>query len=261
MTVAPNLLVFTDLDGTLIDHDSYAWTAAKPALAALTELKAGIVMASSKTAAEISHLRKELGLEAWPAIVENGSGLLQAHGTPDEDTTEYLQIRTILSGLSDDLRHCYRGFGDMDVACVSEITGLPEEAACRAKQRAFSEPGLWEGSDQNKETFLAALADNGVMAREGGRFLTLSFGKTKADQMADLIAAYEPTYTVALGDAPNDVEMLETAYFGIIVANPHRPSLPPLAGEKSGHVTRTTAPGPEGWNTAMLELIERLNLG
>src|SRR5690554_8055371 len=29
------LIVFTDLDGTLLDHDSYGWRAAKPAMARL----------------------------------------------------------------------------------------------------------------------------------------------------------------------------------------------------------------------------------
>ncbi len=31
----PHLIVFTDLDGTLLDHHSYSWRAASPAMAKL----------------------------------------------------------------------------------------------------------------------------------------------------------------------------------------------------------------------------------
>ena len=75
------LLVFTDLDGTLLDHESYSWSPARPALDALRELGAGLVLASSKTAAEIAPLREAVGFTTWPAIVENGAGTLE----PGED--------------------------------------------------------------------------------------------------------------------------------------------------------------------------------
>ncbi|MFC6636829.1 HAD hydrolase family protein [Sulfitobacter sediminilitoris] len=78
--------------------------------------------------------------------------------------------------------------------------------------------------------------------------------------MAEFIATYSPRHTVALGDAPNDVEMLEAAEFGIIVANPHRKPLPLLDGERHGRVVRTTLEGPEGWNKAVLELISILEV-
>ena len=90
--------------------------------------------------------------------------------------------------------------------------------------------------------------------------LTLSFGQTKADRMAELIAEYQPAHTVALGDAPNDVEMLQTADTGVIVANPHRKALPALKGEETGAIIRTALPGPQGWNAAILGLLIDLNL-
>ena len=76
MTRALPLLVFSDLDGTLLDHESYSFAPARAALAALAEIGAGVVLATSKTAAEVAPLRAALGLAGWPAIVENGAGLL-----------------------------------------------------------------------------------------------------------------------------------------------------------------------------------------
>ena len=217
-------------------------------------------MASSKTGSEISSLRADMGLQRWPAILENGAGLLEAHVDAPVDRSDYAQLRAVLSKISAPLRAGFLGFGDMDGAQVAAATGLSRSDARLAKQRAFSEPGIWSGTPAEKEDFLEELAKLGISARDGGRFMTLSFGATKADQMADLIRNFAPRHTIALGDAPNDVEMLEAADLGIIIANPHRAPLPELKGENAGRIMRTTLAGPEGWNAAILAQLTRLNL-
>jgi mannosyl-3-phosphoglycerate phosphatase len=254
------LLVFTDLDGTFLSHTDYSWEAARPALERLIAIGAGIVMASSKTAPEIEVLRRQTGLAAFPAIVENGAGLLEPDAQAAVDPAEYRKLRTVLDRTPAQLRAHFTGFGDMDVARIADVTGLAPGAAVLAAQRAFSEPGIWSGTESEKGAFLAALADQGLSAREGGRFLTLSTGQTKADRMAQITGRYTPRHTVALGDAPNDVEMLETADFGIVIANPQRSPLPPLDGETTGRITRSARAGPDGWNDTLLDLIKRLNL-
>lgn len=260
MAGSPLLLVFSDLDGTLLDHDTYGWDAARPALQALAEMGAGVVLASSKTAPELVALRAAMGLADWPAIVENGAGLLAPRATVVQGAQPYADLRLALDGLPQDLRKAFVGFGDLDAKGIADITGLPRADAALAGQRAFSEPGLWHGDPALKQDFLSALRDQGITAREGGRFLTLSFGQTKADQMANIIASLRPRHTVALGDAPNDVEMLEAADHGVIIANPHRAPLPALKGEAQGRITRSTLPGPDGWNRALLDLIAQLEL-
>ncbi len=254
------LMVFTDLDGTLIDHDTYAWTPAQPALSALADIGAAVILASSKTAAEVSVLRTDLGLDQWPAIVENGAGLLPAETTEVGKTGTYPELRSAIGDLPAELRAQFVGFGDMSAIQVSDITGLPEDSAKLAQQRAFSEPGQWHGTDAQKTRFIDHLKDHGIIAQQGGRFLTLSFGGNKAIQMRDIIETYAPQHTIALGDAPNDVQMLTTADYGVVVANPHRAPLPPLAGETEGRIIRTSAAGPIGWNAAILELLDRLKL-
>ena len=61
-TIPPFFLVFTDLDGTLLDHDTYGWEAASPALAQCRERGIPIVLVSSKTRAEMDNLRRRMGL-------------------------------------------------------------------------------------------------------------------------------------------------------------------------------------------------------
>lgn len=253
----PPLIVFTDLDGTLLDHHDYSWQAAAPALDQLRDLGVPVVIASSKTAAEIAPLRAEIGFADCPAIVENGAGLLPAGAAPDEAAQDYARLRQTLDTLPAPLRTAFRGFGDMTDAEVAEITGLPGPNAALARRRAFSEPGIYDG---DSDAFVTALSEKGIHARRGGRFLTLSFGGTKADRMADIAAQYGSPDTVALGDAPNDVEMLETATHGVIIANPSGQPLPPLKGEAAGRILRSEKAGPNGWNASILKLLSEKGL-
>lgn len=250
------LIVFSDLDGTLLGHGDYSWAPAAATLRQLREIGAGVVLATSKTAAEVAPLRDEIGFGDWPAIVENGCGLLPPGRAGSEGTETYRDIRARLAKLPEG----FRGFGDMSAEEVSEATGLTMTDATRARARQYSEPGIWTGTEQALQAFLRAAAEAGLTARRGGRFLTLSMGGTKADRMEDILTAYSPEHSIALGDAPNDVEMLMRADFGVIVRNDHGPKMPTLPGEAAGRIRRTEQEGPRGWAEAVAHLLLELEL-
>lgn len=251
------LIVFTDLDGTLLDHASYSHAAADPALKALSDRDIPLILASSKTAAEIAPLHRDLGLGDLPMIVENGAARVDPSAGVEADRSAYLRLRAALDALPQILRHPYTGFGDLSDDEVAEITGLSPDNAALARKRAYTEPGLWSGDEPTLERFLAALSESGIIARRGGRFLTLSFGGTKAGQMQTIMQALGRDTAIALGDAPNDVEMIEQAAYGVIVRNDHGADIPPLPGEKTGRIRRTSQPGPLGWNAAVLEILQQ----
>ncbi|MEZ5812935.1 MAG: HAD-IIB family hydrolase [Rhizobiaceae bacterium] len=255
----PGLIIFTDLDGTLLDHGTYRYDAARPALDALRARNIPLVPASSKTAAELVALRGELDITKWPAIVENGAGVL----SPEEgdasafDDTEYRRLRRIVDDLPDELRRHFAGFGDWSTDEIAERTGLPPGQARLSARRQFSEPGIWNGDEKELAAFLNRLSAQGVSARQGGRFLTLSFGADKANRMDEVVArlgAGDATI-VMLGDAPNDVRMIERADIGVIVHNPSTEALPRLAGEATSRIRRTRLTGPAGWNEAVLAIL------
>lgn len=80
----PRLLVFSDLDGTLLDANDYDWSPAQPALDRLANAGIPLVLSSSKTAAEMAWLQAAMGLHL-PAIVENGAAVVlpkDANGAP-----------------------------------------------------------------------------------------------------------------------------------------------------------------------------------
>jgi mannosyl-3-phosphoglycerate phosphatase len=248
-------MIVTDLDGTLLDHASYSHAAADATLARLRAAGIPVALASSKTAAEIAPLRAELGFAHVPAICENGGGLVPPGEAALPDGGDHARLQAALAALPAPLRAPFRGFSDMSAAEIAEATGLPPEAATRARARAFTEPGLWAGTEQQRAAFTEALAARGVTAREGGRFLTLGFGHTKAERMHQIAREMGCDRILALGDAPNDVEMLETADRAAIVANPHRAPLPALAGEAEGRILRTDLPGPAGWSQAVERIL------
>ena len=258
-TALPCIAVFTDLDGTLLDHETYSWAPAAPALDRLRTRNVPLILASSKTAAEIEQLRDAIGFDHMPAIVENGAGILEGGATAGSDRGDHDRIMRVLAQIPDALRRDFEGFTDWGVEGIARETGLSKSGARLAHARQFSEPGLWRGSEQAEAEFIAVLAEHGVHARRGGRFLTLSFGATKADRMRELSARFAPCRTIALGDAPNDVEMLQAASLGVVVKNPHAAPLPPLVGEADGRIIRTKLVGPAGWNEAVLKYVEIWN--
>ncbi len=258
MTSKVPLIVFTDLDGTLLDHSTYDWEAAKSTLQNLIKMGAIVVLASSKTGREITVLQNDMGLSEFPAIAENGAGIIGlSQQSPIADV--YQDIRRTLDKISPHLRKQFVGFGDMTVSMVAEVTGLSLAAASDAKVRNFSEPGIWQGSEKERVEFISALNRIGIKAQLGGRFLTLSKGNTKADAMKRITEHFQPTHTIALGDAPNDIEMLEAADFGAIIANPHSLLLKTLQGENAGRIIRSDLSGPEGWAWAIKHLLAKLS--
>ena len=85
---AKQTLIFSDLDGTLLDHYSYQSTAAQPTLKQLHDAKIPVILNTSKTLAELNIIRAELELET-PFIIENGAAIyipINTFKTQPEDT-------------------------------------------------------------------------------------------------------------------------------------------------------------------------------
>lgn len=268
------LLVFTDLDGTLLDHHSYSFEAALPALRRLAEHGVPLIPTTSKTFAEVRELNDRQLANPHPCIVENGAalclpaGYFADQGAIDPDTgyrTEplaagYRQILDVLTRVREthDLR--FRGFSDMSVDEVAADTGLAPEAAARAKQRQGTEPLLWEDTEAALALFRTELDKAGLTLTRGGRYWHVMGDTDKARAMATLCdryrrAGFTDFTTVALGDSPNDAQMLAAADIAVVV---RRPDDSWLDAHGRQQTLTTTAAGPAGWNAAMLDLLDQI---
>ncbi|WP_328185528.1 HAD-IIB family hydrolase [Marinobacter sp. OP 3.4] len=261
----PRPIFFSDLDGTLLDHDTYDWQPARPALQRLAELDLPLVLNSSKTRPEIEALRRELD-NTHPFIVENGAGMVIPAGYfgngPEEVITAGASRACILEELASQRARDYRftGFADLPPPELARLTGLSREAAAMAGDRIGTEPILWQDTPERLQTFREGLADRGLQLQQGGRFLHVMGRFDKADGLRQLMSRYrarspETSWrSVALGDSLNDQDMLAGADLAVIIAgvNADRIELP------EGHpVIRSTEPGPTGWNRSVLEVLSR----
>jgi mannosyl-3-phosphoglycerate phosphatase len=262
-------LIFTDLDGTLLDHDTYDWQPARPALESLRRRGVPWIVVSSKTRAEIEYWRARLD-NAHPFIVENGGAVYIPRGyfpagpagAAPRDSYLVIELGTPYRQLAADLlkasQACgcrVRGFQAMPVEEVAERCGLPLEQARLAKQREYDEPFivLDAGCANPLATAIVAL---GRRWTRGGRFWHILGANDKAAAVHTLTSLYRqggrPLRTIGLGDGLNDAAFLHRVDVPVIVHSPR-------SAELKRHVPRATVTalaGPAGWNHAVLALID-----
>lgn len=264
------LIVFTDLDGTLLDHHSYRFQPAEAALQSLKALAIPCIINTSKTFVELISLRHALGHQD-PFIVENGSAVYIPKHIPlsiddvSEDALEdcgdywrksFGPRREQLIALTNDKQGTYRfkRFSDMTCQELMSITGLDEDKAKQAMQREYTEPMLWADSDSALHALREELTPSDVQIQKGGRFAHL-MGKQcdKAHAMMWLKGLYQQQNdnninTIALGDGENDIGMLSQADVPVVIRSPVH--TPPKVPNRSD-AWLTEGYGPEGWAQAI----------
>lgn len=276
MTEAP-LLVVTDLDGCLLDPETYAWDAARPALAALARQRCPLVLCSGKTRAEMELLARTMGLAA-PLIVENGGAIVfppgsfegDLPGARDEGGARVLALGAARPLLIEALRELarqagtsVRGFAEMTPGEVRARTGLSGAAAELALQRQYDEPFVVEGGRSALEALAEAAARRGLQVSHGGRFHHLMGGSDKGLAVRTLLSLHQRAgrefRSAGLGDAQTDLALLRSVERPVLVPRPDGSLDPLLAGELP-QAERAPRPGPSGWNAAVLALLEGRSL-
>ncbi|AIR67936.1 mannosyl-3-phosphoglycerate phosphatase-related protein [Dickeya fangzhongdai] len=264
-----NWVIFTDLDGSLLDHDTYRWDEALPWLRRLRSHHVPVVITTSKTAAEIMSIQQELELHDMPAIAENGAHVLlpaswqtrlQTSRPPTSRT--YPDICRQLQALREQYGFLFRSFSDMDDAAVAAATGLTLSQAALARQRTASEPVLWQGDAASLEMFRAYLAQKHLSLTEGGRFFHVVHEGTSKGAAVNWLKqhlesiAHSSPITLGLGDGPNDISLLEATDYAVIIKGPVSDKVT-LSPDFCGQSYRTQAAGPAGWNEGLTYFISR----
>ena len=282
---SPAAVVFTDLDGTLLDHHSYSWQPAAPAVERLKRLGVPLVLASSKTRAEMVALRDELGIND-PFIVENGVAIYvpSADGSEDGFDVEILgrrrdEILEILHEIRRRRGFGFEGFADWDVEGIRRRTGLDAASARAAGERDGTEPILWPdagGADEESRELAEELARHELRLVRGGRFhhvmgkadkglavrrLMQRYGGGDAPPAAMSPVSVSPDSiapgSIALGDSDNDVEMLRAVDHPVVIPRAVGEPLDP--GPLPGLLV-APEPGPKGWQWAVDRLLDEIFL-
>ena len=195
-------IIFSDLDGTLLDYHTYSFDSAIPALNKIKNEQIPLVLVSSKTRREMSYYQEQLGLIGYPFVVENGSaiftsiGYFQGLGNKDlsgeyERYTlgkTYHEIETILKSISDKHRYNIRGFHNTSKSEIAELTALSDKQVEMALTREFSIPLFF---DEKAEIILRSeIAVYGLKILYGGRFMHLLSDVDKGEALKVIMEGF-----------------------------------------------------------------------
>ena len=270
-------IILTDLDGTLLDHQTYDYSPARPALAQLKEKNIPLVLCTSKTAAEVLPIRAELENED-PFIVENGGGIYIPNSYFSTIPFETRQIdhflvislgrpcselQEALVRISDENGWAVESFLQMTASELAEKSGLSLPQAVRSLQREFDLPFRILSQNYSQRQLEDEVQRFGLRVTQGGRFFHLSQDGEKGVAVAQLIELYQinhggPVESIGLGDSRNDLSMLRKVQVPVIIPNPH--SMAPLTDELPA-AQKAHAPGPKGWNDVVLSLLVDERMG
>ena len=270
-------IIFSDLDGTLLDHYSYKSTAADATLQQLQQAKIPVILNTSKTLAELEVIKTELKLDT-PFIIENGAAVYIPKNPFDIQPKDTESIGDywvksfclpskhwldLLTEHSHDFKQYYRGFSSLSAEELGQITGLDLAQAARAKQRQYGEPIQWLGDKETKKAFISHLVELGANVVHGGRFIHVGGFCDKGQALIWLTEQYREhynnfsVYTLALGDGENDTPMLDAADIAVQIRSPVH-DFPALY--RKYQTSQTKLYGPEGWAESIQHLLaEQIN--
>jgi len=269
-TMPPRIVIFTDLDGTLIQHEDYSFAPVKPLLRKLQSKRIPVVLASSKTRTEIEYYRREMKLTD-PFIVENGGAIviprgyfepqfLRRHlahlqnrgsyacvqlGRPYEELIKVFDEIRAESGVP------IVGFHQMDLHEIVQHTGLDRRQARLAARREYDEPFLIPGNPSagTVRTVKSLATKRGCRVVKGGRFYHLTGKATKGQAVRALMQIYRVSHQIqvfiGLGDSENDLSLLDAVNVPILMAKPDG-TFDATILRRIPSVKRALA-GPAGW--------------
>ncbi len=267
------LVIFTDLDGTLLDHTTYSFDEATDALRAVARAGVPLVLCSSKTRAEIEALQRDLGVR-HPFISENGGALFVPDGYFPFDLAigrrqagyeviefgrRYADVVIALRRAAMTERVAIAAFHSMSTDDIARECGLTAPRARLAKQREYDEPfRVLNGTPAARLRLLSALRRAGFRCTRGARFDHVMGATDKGVAVTRLRQLYEHrsgavVVTAGLGDSFNDLPMLSAVDIPIIVRNDAVAAARLLKKLPTGRVT--DGQGPAAWSQAVRDIV------
>lgn len=234
MSTMVQTIIFTDLDGTLLD-ETYSYRRALPALELVRKKRIPIVFCTSKTLPEAEYYRYRLDNND-PLIVESGGAIYIPENyfnfkfSFDRKTSKYFiielgtpyqKLRRVLKNLKrKDI--IVRGFGDMSDYELSRNSGLSFSKAHLAKQRGYSEPfNIVKG---NEDKVRKLIEGNGFNFVKGGMYYHIMGNNDKGKAVMILNRLFKKKFkkikSMGFGNSENDLPMLETVDEGYMVNGP-----------------------------------------
>lgn len=262
------LVIFTDVNDTLLDSHTYDWQPAAPWLTRFRQQDVPVILCSSKTAAEIMLIQQELGLEGRPFIAENGAVIQLDASWHDDDAwpriisgASHADIHNVLQHLRVRDGYKFTTVSDVDEQVLTEWTGLSNKHAALARLQEASETLIWRDTDERMAAFSSALQQLGLRFVQGARFwhvLDEQSGKAQAISFLRrrmLQREGHSRVSIGLGDGPNDADLLNATDYAVVVKSLSRePVL--LQKDTPERVYYSQQRGPAGWSEGLAHFLE-----
>jgi mannosyl-3-phosphoglycerate phosphatase len=268
------ILIFTDLDGTLLDYNTYSYEKALSGIQLIKRKDIPLILCSSKTRAEMEIYRKLLK-NSHPFIPENGGAVfvprkyfkIKLKGFMDrsgywvkELGVTYPLLRKELVQVTSKFSQPVYGFGDMNPKEIASLCGITHKDAELAKWREYDETFYFLKSvdDETLKEMQAQFTKDGFNLVKGGRFFHLTGKNDKGKGVEILKDLYQKEFqtkckAIGLGDSLNDLPLLKACDIAYLVKK--------IDGSYDKDVLAQVKPnlaegiGPEGWNKAVLEAV------
>ncbi len=260
-----SLVIFTDLDGSLLHRETFKFDPIKDYIVNLLNNGIIIIPNSSKTEKEIENFNKELDIDL-PYISENGSSI---HGLnlinanfPNKiilsrDKEELLKIFDIK--VPDTLKEKCNLISNMNQKKQEMIFGQTDDNLKNALDRKYTSPLLFNGNKAEKNKILKILNSHSLTLQGGGRVSNLCDNVNKVKSMNKVIKILRKTKdkikTIAVGDNYNDLDMLKNSDIPCLVFNDEFT----LNEIKIDNLIISNKPSPEGWADVIKKALDKLN--
>ena len=264
-----DILIFTDLDGSLLNHSNFEFYTIKPFILKCLRNNIRIIPNTSKTKNEVEFFSEQLGVDI-PFIVENGSAihnldLVCSHFGKNNKSL-------ILSRTADEIFEIFNNkvplslrnqclfLKDMNASKQSKVLGLNGEQLTSALNRLYSIPLIFNGPIEIKNELISIFNDLDIKLHEGGRVINICDNCSKGDAMKIILKKMEDIkkkyHSIVIGDSPNDISMLALSNQPCVVPLPDQENLKKLKLKK---VIRANQVAPDGWKEVVLKSLDRIN--
>ena len=259
------ILIFTDLDATLLHRDTFKFEEIKDYIKQLISKGIFIIPNTSKTEKEILAFNNELGSNL-PYISENGAAIngldLLNSNLPNELilSRERDNLKKIFeNSIPLNLQNKCKWLSEMDKKKQSLIFGLVNEKLTMALDRKYTIPFIFEGTKSEKTELSKVVKNKGLALQEGGRVINLTDKVNKAKALKVFIRFFKKNNknvkTIAVGDNHNDLDMLKTSDFPCLVFNDKFT----LDQIPINDLIITNKPSPEGWADVIKKALVKVN--
>ena len=259
------ILIFTDLDGSLLDKETFKFDVIKDYFKELVRNGIIIIPNSSKTEAELLDFNEQNNLDL-SFIAENGSSIHRLN-----KIHQNLPDKIIISRTIDEIRNIYEENISLDfenkITHILElerekqqkILGLPLDKIKLAIKRDHSIPIKFNGTESEKNEFTKILKNSGLTIQTGGRIMNVCDNVNKSIAMSKALQLIrkqldDEIITIGVGDNENDIEMIKQTDYPCLVKNDNFDS----SLINIDNLIKSSEPSPLGWADVIKTAIQKI---